>query len=181
MAVKVLLVDDEQDYVHILADRLESRGFHVRKAFNGDEALARLREEEADVVVLDVLMPIKDGLQTLGEIKQLYPLTEAIMLTGHQTIESAIDGLRMGAYDYLFKPTDVGDLSAKIKRAYERKAEQEERIRRAEGEKAEYALIAIASEKASSEVSISGRSLVELPVPLSRGFVSLNGLSTARW
>ncbi len=135
MAVKVLLVDDEQDFVHILAERLERRGFHVRKAFNGNEAIAMLREEEADVVILDVLMPLKDGLQTLTEIKKLNPLTEAIMLTGHQTIESAIVGLRMGAYDYLFKPTDTGDLIAKIERAYERKAEQEERIRRAEDNK----------------------------------------------
>ncbi len=132
MQVKLLLVDDEPDFVEVLAERLQSRGFLVRTALNGDDALARLHEQEADVVVLDVLMPGKDGIQTLGAIKELNPLIEVILLTGHQTIESSIAGLKMGAYDYLFKPMDTGDLIAKILNAYGRKAAQDERIRQAE-------------------------------------------------
>ncbi|MBI4965483.1 MAG: response regulator [Desulfomonile tiedjei] len=135
MAVKVLLVDDEQEFVDALADRLETKGFIITKAFSGEEGLAKLREKEVDVVVLDVLMPVKDGTETLREIKQANPLVEVIMLTGHATIESAIEGLKLGAYDYLMKPTETPNLIAKILRAYARKSEQEERIRRAEIDK----------------------------------------------
>jgi DNA-binding response OmpR family regulator len=135
MRVKVLLVDDEQEFVDALADRLETRGFVVTKAFSGDEGLAKLSEKEVDVVVLDVLMPKKSGIETLRDIKQLSPIVEVIMLTGHATIESAIDGLKLGAYDYLMKPTETENLVAKILRAYARKSEQEERIRRAEIDK----------------------------------------------
>lgn len=135
MEVKVLLVDDEPEFVDTLGERLETRGFHVHKAGGGDEALETLTSTKADVVVLDVLMPGKDGIQTLREIKQLNPLIEVIMLTGHATIETAIEGLRLGAYDYLMKPSETNDLIAKILRAYARKSEQEERIRRAEIDK----------------------------------------------
>jgi len=135
MTVKVLLIDDEQEFVDVLAERLETRGFAVAKALSAEEGLARLREKEVDVVVLDVLMPVKGGVETLRDIKQLNPLIEVIMLTGHATIESAIEGLKLGAYDYLMKPTETENLVAKILRAYARKSEQEERIRRAEIDK----------------------------------------------
>jgi DNA-binding NtrC family response regulator len=135
MDVKVLLVDDEPEFVDTLGERLETRGFHVKKALSGDEALATLREEKVDVVVLDVLMPGKDGIETLREIKHLNPLIEVIMLTGHATIETAIDGMKLGAFEYLQKPTETADLISKVVRAYARKSEQEERIRRAEIDK----------------------------------------------
>lgn len=135
MRVKVLLVDDERDFVEVLAERLETRGFAVRKALSGNEALAQLKEEPADVVLLDVLMPEMDGIEALEAIKKLNPLIEVMMLTGHATIDTAIKGLRLGAYDYLMKPTDTDDLVSKILRAYARKSEQEERIKRAEIDK----------------------------------------------
>jgi DNA-binding NtrC family response regulator len=135
MRVRVLLVDDEMDFVEVLAERLETRGFGVRKAFSADEALRMLEEEKADVVILDVLMPGMDGIEALEQIKKLYPLIEVMMLTGHATIDSAINGLRLGAYDYLMKPTETEDLVSKILRAYARKSEQEERIKRAEIDK----------------------------------------------
>jgi two-component system, OmpR family, response regulator CpxR len=135
MEVKVLLVDDEKDFVEALAERLETRGYKVSKAFSGDECLAVLRKEPVDVVLLDVLMPGKDGVDTLREIKQLDPLVEVMMLTGHATVDSAIQGLKLGAYDYLKKPTDTAELISKILRAYARKSEQEERIRRAHVDK----------------------------------------------
>lgn len=129
MKIKVLLVDDEREFVEALAERLELRDFEVSTAFSGDEALERIGD--TDVVVLDVLMPGKDGLATLHEIKRAKPLVEVIMLTGNATVESAIEGLKNGAFDYLMKPTETKDLIAKIVLAYKRKAEQEERIRQA--------------------------------------------------
>jgi two-component system response regulator CpxR len=135
MDVKVLLVDDEIEFVETLAERMETRGLKVSRAYSGEECLERISDEKPDVVILDVLMPGKDGIETLKEIKQKYPLIEVIMLTGHGTIETAIDGLKLGAYDYLMKPTETADLVSKILRAYARKSEQEERIRRAEIDK----------------------------------------------
>jgi two-component system, OmpR family, response regulator CpxR len=131
MKIKVLLVDDEREFVDALAERLEIRDFEIAKAFDGEEALARIAQADVDVVVLDVLMPGKDGLTTLREIKKAKPLVEVIMLTGNATVPSAIEGLQSGAYDYLMKPTETKDLIVKIVSAYKRKVEQEERIRQA--------------------------------------------------
>jgi DNA-binding response OmpR family regulator len=130
--IKVLIVDDEKDFTELLSERLEARGFKTRVAFDGDDAISRLREEGADVVLLDVMMPGKSGVETLKEIKNSWPITEVIMLTGHGTVETAIEGMKLGAYDYLLKPTGTEDLSEKIKSAYQRKADHEERIRQAE-------------------------------------------------
>jgi len=135
MNVKVMLIDDEQEFVETLAERLQTRGFTVSSALSGDEGLSKLPEAKPDVVVLDVLMPGKDGIQTLKEIKDVNPLIEIMMLTGHATIDTAIEGLKLGAFDYLKKPTDTKELIEKILRAYARKSEQEERIRRAQLDK----------------------------------------------
>ncbi|HAA05282.1 MAG TPA: two-component system response regulator [Syntrophobacteraceae bacterium] len=132
MSVRVLLVDDEEQFVEILAQRLEARGLKVVTAFSGDEALAKLQGQPLDVVVLDVLMPGKTGIETLREIKARMPLVEVIMLTGHATVETAIEGMKVGAFDYLMKPTETVDLVEKINKARRRKADQEERIRQAE-------------------------------------------------
>lgn len=129
---RVLIVDDEEVFVEMLAERLEARGLEVDKAFDGEEALEKIKGKDLDVVILDVLMPGKDGIEVLREIKQLKPLTEVIMLTGHATVQTAIDGMKLGAYDYLLKPTETKDLLEKIQGAYRRKYEQEERIRQAE-------------------------------------------------
>lgn len=131
MKVRVLLVDDEKEFVETLAERLEARDYAVATALSGDEALDYLRAKEADVVILDVLMPGLSGIDTLREIKKLRPLTEVIMLTGHATVETAIEGMKLGAYDYLMKPSEISDLVDKINRAHRRKAEHEERIRQA--------------------------------------------------
>ena len=135
MKIRVLLVDDEQEFVEVLAERLEVRDIVVTKAFSGDEALAGIKEKPVDVVILDVAMPGKDGVATLKEIKQLNPIIEVIMLTGNATVDSAVEGMRLGAYDYLMKPTETKDLLEKIVKAYKRKTEQEERIRQAEIER----------------------------------------------
>lgn len=96
MKIRVLLVDDEKDFVETLAARLEARNLSVVTAFNGDEAITRMREGEVDVVVLDMVMPGKTGIEVLGEIKQLRPLVEVILLTGHATVASAIEGMTQG-------------------------------------------------------------------------------------
>lgn len=135
MKIKVLLVDDEKEFVEVLGERLETRDFDVSMAFSGDEALQAVSGQDVDVVVLDVLMPGKDGIETLREIKELKPILEVIMLTGNATVESAVEGLKLGAFDYLMKPTETKELVAKIVKAYKRKVEQEERIRNAEIER----------------------------------------------
>ncbi len=133
---RVLLVDDEEMFVEMAGGELEARGLEVTKSFDGEQALEQIRKKkDFDVVILDVLMPGKDGVDTLKEIKQLKPLTEVIMLTGHATVDTAIQGMKLGAYDYLLKPTETKDLLEKIEGAYKRKSEQEERIRQAEIEK----------------------------------------------
>jgi FixJ family two-component response regulator len=125
-------VDDEKEFVEALAERLEMRDFEVFIALAGEEALSEIREKEHDVIVLDVKMPGMDGIDVLREIKRTKPLVEVIMLTGFATVPSAIEGMKLGAFDFLLKPTETKDLIEKIENAHARKAEQEERIRQAE-------------------------------------------------
>ncbi|MFP4476421.1 MAG: response regulator [Desulfatibacillaceae bacterium] len=134
MSIKVLIVDDEKEFAQALAERLRMRDFHVDTVYTGDEALARLRDNgsEYDVVVLDVMMPGTSGEETLRRIKRDLPLMEVIMLTGHATVESAIEGMKLGAYDYLMKPAEARELADKLRKAYARKKEHEDRIREAE-------------------------------------------------
>ncbi|MBN1103993.1 MAG: response regulator [Deltaproteobacteria bacterium] len=129
---RVLLVDDEKDFVEMLSLRLNEAGERVTPAYSGKECLEVLGSREVDVVILDIKMPGMDGIETLREIKRRTPLVEVIMLTGHGTTESAVQGMKLGAYDYLLKPAEFEDLRTKLEGARRRKDEQEERIRRAE-------------------------------------------------
>jgi DNA-binding NtrC family response regulator len=131
MKKRVLIVDDEEDFAKALAERLELREYDVSACFSGEESIARLKQYNFDVVILDVKMPGMDGIEVLRELKRIKPLVEVIMLTGHATVETAIEGMKLGAYDYLMKPCETEDLTDKIDRAHARKAEQEERIREA--------------------------------------------------
>lgn len=131
MKVRVLLVDDEEQFVETLAMRLEARDFAVVTAFNGDQALDYVKGKDVDVVVLDVLMPGLSGIDTLRELKKIRPLTEVVMLTGHATVETAIEGMKLGAFDYLMKPTEIDELVEKINKAQGRKGEHEARIQKA--------------------------------------------------
>jgi len=132
MKIKVLLVDDEKDFIESLAERLQLRDFDVTTALNGIDALSLIQKNEFDVIVLDVKMPGKDGIETLKEIKKTTQLSQIIMLTGNATVESAIQGMKLGAYDYIMKPTVTEDLIALINKAYKIVEEQKERISRAE-------------------------------------------------
>ena len=125
----ILLVDDEEPFVETMIKRLAKRDFAVLAAYNGKEALAQLEEDRSvEVVVLDVKMPGMDGTETLREIKRYYPLVEVIMLTGHATVESAIEGMKLGAFDYLMKPCELEQLAAKVKEAAAKKRAHEEKI-----------------------------------------------------
>jgi DNA-binding NtrC family response regulator len=132
MKIKVILVDDEKDFVESLAERLQLRNFEVTTALNGNDAINLVQENDYDVIVLDVKMPGKDGIETLKEIKNIKQLPQIIMLTGHATVESAIQGMKLGAYDYIMKPTVTEDLITLINKAYKIVEEQKERISRAE-------------------------------------------------
>ena len=127
----VLLVDDEAPFVETMTKRLSKRDLKIITAYSGDEALEILKEYNFDVTILDVQMPGMDGIEALGSIKKLKPLTEVLMLTGHGTIETAIEGMKIGAFDFLLKPCKMDVLLEKINGAYERKSEHEERIRKA--------------------------------------------------
>jgi len=125
------LVDDEEKFVDYLSKRLINREYDVTTSLSGEDALEKVKRHNFDVVILDVLMPGIDGIEALREIKKIKPLTEVIMLTGHASVESGIEGMKLGAYDYLMKPCETEELVSKVNKAYERKAEQEERIRAA--------------------------------------------------
>ena len=132
MKIKLLLVDDEKDFIESLAERLQLRDFDVTTALNGNDAINLVQENDYDVIVLDVKMPGKDGIETLREIKKTTQLSQIIMLTGNATVESAIQGMKLGAYDYIMKPTVTEDLIELINKAYKIVEEQKERITRAE-------------------------------------------------
>jgi DNA-binding NtrC family response regulator len=128
----ILLVDDEKDFVEMLSMRLEAAGDIVTPAYNGRECLEILDQKAIDVVILDIKMPGMDGIQTLRKIKIKHPLVEVILLTGHGTTETAIEGMKLGAFDYLLKPSDFDELKTIVAGAKKKKAEQDERIRKAE-------------------------------------------------
>jgi DNA-binding NtrC family response regulator len=131
MAIRVLLIDDEVAFAETMTKRLTKRNLSVVSASSGTRGIDLLRQADgADVVVLDVKMPDMDGVETLREIKREFPLVEVIMLTGHATVESAIEGMRLGAFDYLMKPCDVDLLISRIHAAKAKKSNREQKINR---------------------------------------------------
>ena len=125
----VLLVDDEIEFVGTFSERLELRDLAISKAFSGEEALQALEENtNIEIVILDVKMPGMDGIETLTEIKKKFPLMEVIMLSGHADVESAIEGMKHGAFDYLMKPCDIDQMIVKVTEAAAKKRQHEEKI-----------------------------------------------------
>ena len=127
--LKMMLVDDEQRFLSTSKKLLAKKGYDVLTVPSGQDALEKLRTENIHVVILDVKMPGMDGITTLKQIKKLYPMVEVIMLTGHATAESAVEGLKSGATDYLMKPADIEDLIQKAEEAYSKRQILEEKIR----------------------------------------------------
>lgn len=122
---RILLVDDEDVFVRNMERLLTTRGYRVATAATGEAALDLLSERVFDVVVLDLRMPGQGGLATLHAIKHGYPTVQVLILTGHGALDTALEAMRGGAYDYLTKPCEIDDLTAKIEGAWEQKSERE--------------------------------------------------------
>ena len=118
MTIRVLLVDDETSFVETLAKRLAIRRFEVMTASSADEALKTLDREEVDVAVVDVRMAGTNGIEATRSIRARHPSVEVILLTGHASIEASLEGLSIGAFDYLLKPVSIDELIFKIEDAY---------------------------------------------------------------
>jgi len=127
---KVLVVDDEVDFLETIVNRLLKRKIEATGVPSGEAALALIKEKNFDVVLLDIKMPGgMDGIEVMREIKKLQPLTEVILLTGHASVETSIEGLKSGAFDYLIKPVKFTELLEKMIAAFEKKNAHEQKIR----------------------------------------------------
>jgi DNA-binding response OmpR family regulator len=125
--IRLLLVDDERRLVETLSKRLAARGYHVEGAYSGEEALELARTRPFDVVLLDVRLPGIDGRDTLRGLARVQPLAKVILLSGNASINAAVEGMRLGAFDYLLKPADLEEILAKVQSAFERKCLEEQR------------------------------------------------------
>jgi DNA-binding NtrC family response regulator len=125
---RVLFVDDEADFLETILKRMQKRWVAAFGVRSGEEALAWLQQQTADIVVLDVRMQGMDGIQTLRAVKSAHPLLEVIMLTGHASLEIAKEGMQLGAFDYLMKPIDLDELLYKLEDAYQKKTLQQQKI-----------------------------------------------------
>lgn len=115
--INILLIDDELDFVETLAERLELRGYISKIAGDGESGIRMLTKDAFDVAILDLMMPGLSGLDTLRQIKDMDKTLPVIMLTGHGSTKDGIEGMRMGAFDFLMKPLDINELLEKIKLA----------------------------------------------------------------
>jgi DNA-binding NtrC family response regulator len=129
---RVLIVDDEKPFVDTLVNRFNRRNIDTTGVLSGEEALELMKEKLFDVVILDIKMPGgMDGIETLREIKRIQPLSEVILLTGHGSVETSIEGMKLGAFDYILKPVKLEDLLVKMAEAFEKKDAHEQKIRSA--------------------------------------------------
>lgn len=123
---RILIVDDESASATGLAELMNAWGYEARAAASGEEALRRLEHQSAHVVISDLMMPGMSGLALMAQIRERYPLTAVILLTGHGTIENATQAMREGAHDYLTKPVDLPRLSVVLQKALEQVTAREE-------------------------------------------------------
>lgn len=121
MAEKVLLVDDEKDFLEVMAERMTARGMEVSTASSAAEAISLAEKESFDAIIVDLMMPEMDGIEALKLLKKKKPESQVILLTGHATLEKGIEAMKYGAVDFLEKPADMSDLTKKIKKAHARK------------------------------------------------------------
>ena len=118
---KVLLVDDEQEFIETLSERLKMRDMDAKLALDGEQALAAVEEDEPDVILLDLKMPGMDGMEVLRRIKKAYSHVQVVMLTGHGTEKDEEQAQRLGAYAYLQKPVDLERLVVTLRDAFRNK------------------------------------------------------------
>ncbi len=121
MTEKVLLVDDEKEFLDSLAERMKTRGMDVSTATSAPDALKKTEGESYDAVVLDLMMPGMDGLEMLKVLKKKRPEIQVILLSGHATVDKGIEAMKLGALDFLEKPADLETLAKKIKEAQAKK------------------------------------------------------------
>jgi len=141
MSEKILLVDDEKDFLEDMSERIEARGMEVTTAESAVTALEQVESGGFDAIILDLMMPGMDGLETLKAIKKKNPDLQVILLTGHATIEKGIEAMKLGAMDFIEKPADLDKLTAIIKKAQARKMvilerKMEEKVKQIIGTKA---------------------------------------------
>ena len=128
----VLIVDDETDFLETIVKRLQKRRIDTAGVSSAEAALALMEERRFDVVVLDIKLPGgMDGLEALRAMKHKQPLVEVILLTGHASVETSIEGMKLGAFDYLLKPVKLEDLLPKLEEAFAKKSSHEQKIRQA--------------------------------------------------
>ncbi len=131
-AFRALVVDDEEDFLETLVKRLHKRNIDTTGVPSGEEALEIMKKKLFDVVILDVKMPGgMDGIEALREMKKIQPLAEVILLTGHASVETSIEGMKLGAFDYLLKPIKLEELLTKLAQAFEKKDAHDQKIRKA--------------------------------------------------
>ncbi len=123
LPIRILLVDDEETLLEYLSKRLLKQGFTVKAAFSGEEALEAAKVEHYDVAVVDLKMPGMNGVETQQRLKDIQPLLQCIVLTGHGSIQSALESGKREAFEYLLKPVDYDNLVAVIRDAYKKKLE----------------------------------------------------------
>src|SRR4051812_3973845 len=126
--IALLLVDDDPDFRESVARRFMRRGFQVQEATHGEQALQLASLREFDVVILDMVMPGLSGIQVLEQLKLTHPESEVILLTGRGTIETAVQAMKLGAYDFLSKPFPLAELELLIEKAYERHQLRKENV-----------------------------------------------------
>ena len=120
---KVLMVDDEEDFVNTLSERMKMRDVDSDVALDGEQALQRVEDDIPDVMVLDLKMPGIDGLEVLRRVKKAYPQIPVIILTGHGSEKDEAEARRLGAFDYLQKPVDIEKLVHVLRKAYKSRVE----------------------------------------------------------
>jgi CheY-like chemotaxis protein len=119
--INILLVDDEEEFITTLAERLQLRNLPARYALDGDQALQLVAASPPDVIVLDLKMPGLDGLEVLRRVKKEYPEVAVIILTGHGAEKDEDEARRLGAFEYLKKPVEIAELTQLIQQAYQYK------------------------------------------------------------
>ncbi len=129
---KVLVVDDEERFRLTLKKLLTANGLDANAVGSGMEAIEELQQQPYDVILLDVKMPGMNGIEALAELKKINRDVEVIILTGHASVDVAVEIMKLGGYEYLLKPCPMDELLAKIESAYERKVARDERARKAE-------------------------------------------------
>lgn len=128
--IRVLMVDDERDLLQSLSTALGRRGMQVVTASSDAEAFAQLDKHMFDVALVDLKMPRTDGIEMMHRIHHSQPLCEVVLLTGHPSVETAVEGVRQGAFDYLVKPQDTDTIASKIRAAHRRHLERSEEARK---------------------------------------------------